>query len=196
VVLTILCHRKGGWRIWALVIARERHAHHSCTSFVSRTKAFTTSYLLETVGAALSGSARGDPRRTMCVSLTGPLSAVCGRSYRGWLVSVLSASKAKIHPHQLEKLEPHFIVLYFAPQEYISLPKHQLSSFIADLRFCELRPRYGPRLTTRNSAVPQAHMRALVCERAVDPISPITSLLRPSTGYASRVLAVMESNDP
>jgi len=41
-------------------------------------------------------------------------------------------------------------------------------------------------------------MRALASERAVDPtpITPITPLLRPSTGYASRVLAVMESNDP
>jgi len=71
-------------------------------SFVSRNEAFTTSYLLATVGAALSGSAKGDPRCTMCVSLAGTLVRRLRDVHRGWLVSVFSASKAKDHPHQLE----------------------------------------------------------------------------------------------
>jgi hypothetical protein len=84
--LTIWCHRKSGWRIGP-VIARERHAHHSCTSFVSRSVAFTTSYLLATVGAALSGSAKGDPRCTLCVSLTGTL-VRRPRTFVSWLASL------------------------------------------------------------------------------------------------------------
>jgi hypothetical protein len=94
---------------------RERHAHHGCTSLVSRSEAFTTSDLLVTVGALLGGSAREIRTAQICFSLNNnPCPLPADSSYRGWLASVLSASKAKIPSPPARKLEPHFIVLYFA----------------------------------------------------------------------------------
>jgi hypothetical protein len=151
---------------------KERHAHHGCTSLVSRSEAFTTSDLLTTVGALLGGSARGDPHCKICVSLNNnPCSLPADSLYRGWLASVLSALKAKIPSPPARKLEPHFIVLYFASRS-TTPPKRQLSSSsqIPGSANCDLG--LWPLTNNQNFEVPQVHMRALVSERTIDTITP------------------------
>lgn len=153
------CRRKGGWRIGPVIDPVEsRMVSGTRTGKTLGSVMHTTAAQAPLVaaklsrlptcwrqwGALLSGSAREIRTCTICVSLNKQsLSAARGRSYRGWLASVLSASKAKIPSPPARKLEPHFIVLYFASRS-TALPKRQLlsSSQILGSANCDFG--YGP----------------------------------------------------